>query len=76
MEEIENQEYKTPEVSVTNGSFKIFDKQFEINWEQVRSLDDLIMIMKAMNITIHWYSDECPEQFKEIYNKRFLIEKK
>ena len=76
MEEIENQDEKTLEFSVTNGSFKIFDRQFKINWDHIQSLDDLMVVMKAMDITIHWYSEECPERFKEIYDKGFLIENK
>jgi hypothetical protein len=75
---MENQDEKTLEFSATNGSFKIFNRQFEfkIDWDHVQSLDDLIVIMKAMDIAIHWYSEECPERFKEIYDKGFLIEKK
>ena len=73
---MENQDEKTIEFSATNGSFKIFNRQFKINWDHIQSLDDLIVVMKAMDITIHWYSEECPERFKEIYDKGFLIEKK
>jgi hypothetical protein len=75
MEEIENQDEKTIEFSATNGSFKTF-RQFKINWDHIQSLDDLMVVMKAMDIAIHWYSEECPERFKEIYDKGFLIEKK
>jgi hypothetical protein len=73
---MENQDEKTIEFSATNESFKIFNRQFKINWDHVQSLDDLMVVMKAMDITIHWYSEECPERFKEIYDKGFLIENK
>ena len=73
---MENQDEKTIEFSATNLPLKIFNRQFKIDWDQVQSLDDLIVVMKAMDITIHWYSEECPKQFKEIYDKGFLIEKK
>jgi hypothetical protein len=73
---MENQDEKTIEFSTTKGSLKIFNRQFKIDWDQVQSLDDLIAVIKAMELTIYWYSEECPKQFKEIYDKGFLIEKK
>jgi hypothetical protein len=71
---MENQDEKTIEFSTTKGSLKIFNRQFKIDWDQVQSLDDLIAVMKAIELTIYWYSEECPERFKEVYDKGFLIE--
>jgi sporulation protein YlmC with PRC-barrel domain len=73
---MENQDEKTLEFSATNLPLKIFNRQFKIDWDHVQSLDDLIVVLKAMDITIHWHSKECPERFKEIYDKGFLIETK
>jgi hypothetical protein len=50
-------------------------KQYEIDFDKVKSLDDVVVILKAMKVTLSWYSEECPDQFKEIYEKGFLKEK-
>jgi hypothetical protein len=53
----------------------IITKQYEIDFDKVKSLDDVVVILKAMKVTLSWYSEECPDQFKEIYEKGFLKEK-
>jgi hypothetical protein len=54
----------------------IIKKQYEIDFDKIKSLDDVIVLLRAMNVTLNWYSEECPAQFKEIYEKGFLKEKK
>jgi hypothetical protein len=53
----------------------ITNKQYEVDFDKVKSVDDVLVILKAMNFTLNWYSEECPAQFKEIYEKGFLKEK-
>jgi hypothetical protein len=53
----------------------ITNKQYEVDFDKVKSVDDVVVILKAMNLTVNWYSEECPAQFKEIYEKGFLKEK-
>jgi hypothetical protein len=54
----------------------IIKKQYEIDFDKIKSLDDVIVLLRAMNVTLNWYSEECPARFKEIYGKGFLKEKK
>jgi hypothetical protein len=53
----------------------IITKQYEIDFDKIKSLDDVIVLFRAMNVTLNWYSEECPTRFKEIYEKGFLKEK-
>jgi len=53
----------------------IINKQYEIDFEKIKSLEDVVVILKALNFTVHWYLEKCPTQFKEIYEKGFLKEK-
>ena len=56
------------------NSLKIINKHFKIDFDKVKTLDDVFLILKSMNISCHWYQETCPEQFQEIYNKGLLIE--
>jgi len=53
----------------------IINKQYEIDFEKIKSLENVVVIFRAMDFTLNWYSEECPAQFKEIYEKGFLKEK-
>jgi sporulation protein YlmC with PRC-barrel domain len=50
-------------------------KQYEIDFDKIKSIDDVVVIFRAMKVTLNWYSEECPDLFKEIYEKGFLKEK-
>lgn len=50
----------------------IIHKSFEIDFDKVKNIKDVILILKSMNLLMHWYSEDCPEIFKEIYEKGFL----
>ena len=54
---------------------RIINKQYVVDFEKIKSLDDVVVIFRAMDFTLNWYSEECPAQFKEIYEKGFLKEK-
>jgi sporulation protein YlmC with PRC-barrel domain len=50
-------------------------KKYEIDFDKIKSIDDILVVFRAMKVTLNWYSEECPDQFKEIYEKGFLKEK-
>ena len=56
------------------GILPLTNRRFEINFNKVQTIDDIKIVLKAMHLSICWYSNECPEDFKEIYDKGFLIE--
>ena len=64
------------EIGFTKGKglSEIINKKFEIDFEKVKTLDDIIIILKNMNLHVTWYQKDCPEMFKEIYEKGFLKE--
>lgn len=58
------------------GTFSLINRCFKIDFDKVQTIDDIKIVLKAMHLSIYWHSDECPEQFKEVYDKGFLIEEK
>jgi hypothetical protein len=55
-----------------NKELKIVNNTFKIDFDKVKSLEDVIIILKSLDMSINWYSDDCPSQFKEIYEKGLL----
>lgn len=60
----------------SDNTLSIIQKKFKIDFSKVESLEQVIDILKAMDLSIHWYNDNCPEQFKDLYQKGLLIEVK
>ena len=60
----------------SNNTLSIIPKKFKIDYSKVESLEQVIDILKAMDLSIHWYNDNCPEQFKDLCEKGLLIEVK
>lgn len=60
----------------SDNTLSIIQKKFKIDFSKVESLEQVIDILKAMDLSIHWYNDNCPEQFKDLYEKGLLIEVK
>lgn len=60
----------------SDNTLSIIQKKFKIDFSKVESLEQIIDILKAMNLSIHWYNDNCPEQFKDLYEKGLLVEVK
>jgi hypothetical protein len=56
------------------GTIKIYQKKFDIDFSKVKTLEDVILILKRMGLSVHWYTDTCPEQFQELYEKGLLKE--
>ena len=59
-----------------NNTISIIQKKFRIDYSKVESLEQVIDILKAMDISIYWFSDNCPENFKDLYEKGLLVEVK
>jgi hypothetical protein len=51
-------------------------RSFKIDFTKVTSLDDVVDILKAMNLTVFQYDETIPEKFKTLFDKGLLIETK
>ena len=60
----------------SDNTLSIIQKKFKIDYSKVESLEQVIDILKSMDLSIHWYNDNCPEQFKDLYEKGLLVEVK
>ena len=40
-------------------------KEYKIDFDEVRSIEDVIAILKAVDPVFTWYSEEVPEKFLE-----------
>jgi hypothetical protein len=48
--------------------------KFKIDYSKIESLEQVIDILKATGLTYHWFGDDCPEQFKDLYKRGLLVE--
>ena len=53
---------------------KIINRRFDVNWEKVQTLDDIKILLKALQIQIYLNSETIPEHLKECFEKDLLIE--
>ena len=49
-------------------------KIFEIDFDKVTDLKDVIEVLKGLNVRIHWHQDTCPEEFKSLNELGYLKE--
>ena len=49
-------------------------KSFKIDFSKVTTLDDVVDILKAMDLTVFQYDETIPEKFKTLFDKGLLIE--
>ena len=47
---------------------------FKIDLTKVTSLDDVVDILKAMDLTVFQYDETIPEKFQSMFDKGLLIE--
>ncbi len=52
----------------------LHERDFEIDYSKVKTVEDIVLIFKAMQLTVHSYSEEMPESIQALYDKGFLIE--
>ena len=53
---------------------KIINRQFDVNWEKVQTLDDIKSLLKGLQMQVHLNSETIPEHLKECFEKDLLIE--
>ena len=59
---------------VLNAKAIIVQDVYKIDWDKINTVDDIKMILEALGIQVRFnYNNECPEQFKEMFNKGLLI---
>ena len=55
-------------------TYKIINRQFDINWEKVQTLDDIKSLLKGLQMQVYLNSETIPEHLKECFEKDLLIE--
>lgn len=48
-------------------------KTFAINWDTIKTVEDIVKIGKALNLEISW-KKKVPELWKELHDGGYLIE--
>ena len=49
-------------------------RSFKIDFSKVTSIEDIVDILKAMDLTVFQYDETIPEKFQTMFNKGILIE--
>lgn len=49
-------------------------KTFKINFDKIKTIEDMVKVLKALNIVFSFHVEDCPDNFKELYDNDFLIE--
>jgi hypothetical protein len=47
-------------------------KSFRLDYSKINTIEDIKDVFEAMDMNINWYTEECPEKFRKIYEKGFL----
>ena len=50
------------------------DNRFEIDTDKIETLDDVREVIKAMQMVIYFYGEECPDKFKTLLERNLLKE--
>ena len=45
-------------------------KQFEIDFTKVKTIKDIVILLKAMELIVGYDTTNCPEKFKELLEKK------
>ena len=52
------------------------DRRFKIDFEKIKSIDDVIMVIKGMDLIIYFNPydplNDCPDRFKDLYEGGYL----
>jgi len=51
------------------------EKTFVLDYDKIKTVEDVVEILKGLAPEFQWYSDKMPDQFKALHGKNFLIEK-
>lgn len=49
-------------------------KTFSVDFEKIKTLEDVIMIIKSMGLAVAFNPEQCPPQFKELLDKGYLFQ--
>jgi hypothetical protein len=50
-------------------------KTFVLDYSRIKTVEDLVEVLKGLAPEFQWYTDKMPEQFEALHWKGFLIEK-
>lgn len=48
--------------------------EYKLDTDKIETLEDVKLVLKAMDMTIYWPGDQVPEKFKTILERGFLKE--
>lgn len=51
-------------------------KTFVLDYDKIKTIEDVVDVLKGLAPEFVWYTDQMPEQFKHLHEKEFLIERK
>jgi hypothetical protein len=49
-------------------------KTFTVDFDKIKTIEDIIIVLKSMGLAVSFNVLECPPQFTEIMEKGFLVE--
>ena len=47
-------------------------KSYRLDYSKINTIEDIKDVFESMDMHVNWYTEECPEKFKKIYEKGFL----
>jgi len=51
------------------------EKIFVLDYSRIKTVEDVVMVLKGLAPEFQWYTDKMPEQFETLHWNGFLIEK-
>ncbi len=62
--------------NTSDNTFSIINKVFDIDWDLVKSIDDIKTLLRGLNFQVYLSQKEIPDHLKEIFESGFLKERK
>ena len=50
------------------------EKTFVLDYDKIKTIEDVVDVLKALQPQFQWYTNQMPEQFKTLHEREFLIE--
>ena len=50
-------------------------KTFVLDYDRIKTVEDVVEVLKGLAPEFQWYTDKMPEQFESLHWKGFLIDK-
>ena len=51
------------------------EKTYVLDYDKIKTVKDVVDVLKGLAPEFQWYSNKMPEQFKHLHEREFLIEK-